>query len=257
MKNINPEDQPLNSLIIERKKHEEEARILSAKVKKLKDKLSTKLERTSLDLVLKEFNSLVQSILLENKIKNDEKLEKWKQLEFEKDFCDVTLACDENQIKAHKVKISRISSNLKPTKFKQFSNRNSSKNRLELMKGESSKDSNSCTKCHNLSLLKSNLKKQLKSESNLKAAKPIQFSNRKSSKGRLDFSRSGSSKISNACTKCLKLFSLKSNMKKLHKSNTTQNLICLKPSEKKKYSNEIKIFENWLVEVMKHHFDNG
>ena len=116
---------------------------------------------------MKEFNSRVQSILLENKIKNYEKLEKWKQLEFEKDFCDVTLACDENQIKARKVKISRISSNLKHTKFKQFSNRNSSKNRLELMKGESSKDFNSCTKCHNLFLLKSNLKKQFKSKSNL------------------------------------------------------------------------------------------
>ena len=120
------------------------------------------------------------------------------------------------------------------------------------MKGESSKDSNSCTKCHNLSLLKSNLKKQLKSESNLKAAKPKQFSNRKSSKGRLDFSRSES-----LGTKCLKLFSLKSNMKKLHKSNTTENLMCLKPSEKRNYSNQIKISENWLVEVMKYHFDNG
>ena len=124
---------------------------------------------------MKEFNSLVQSILLENKIKNDEKLEKLKQLKFEKDFCDVTLACEENQIKAPKVIINQISSNLKPTKSKQFSNRNSSINRLELMKGESSKDSNSCTKCHNLFLLKSNLKKQLKSKSNLKAAKPKQF----------------------------------------------------------------------------------
>ena len=98
MKNVYPEDLPPNSLTIERKKYEEEARILSSKAKKIKDKLYTISEKISVDTVVKKFNNLILSILQKKKIKNDEKLHKLEQLQFEKDFCDVTLACDNNQI---------------------------------------------------------------------------------------------------------------------------------------------------------------
>ena len=37
----------------------------------------------------------------------------WKELQFETDFCDVTLACDNRQLKAHKFVISSCSSVLR------------------------------------------------------------------------------------------------------------------------------------------------
>lgn len=119
------------------------------------------------------------------------------------------------------------------------------------MKGESSKDFNSCTKCHNLFVLKKNLKKQFKSKSNLKAAKPKQFSNRKSSKGSLEFSRSESSKISNACTKCLKLFYLKGNMKKLHVKKNQSNSVLWQHS-KASHKGLMKT-SDWKIKITSSH----
>ena len=85
IKNLHPESLNSKLLTIERKKYEEETRILSSKAKKLKDKLFTMLEKNSIDTVLTKFNYLVQSILSKNKIENDKKIEKLEQLQIKKD----------------------------------------------------------------------------------------------------------------------------------------------------------------------------
>ena len=251
MKNVHPEDLPPNSLTIERKKYEEEARILSAKAKKIKDKLYTISEKISVDTVVKKFNNLILSILQKNKIKNDEKLNKLEQLQFEKDFCDVTLACDNNQIKAHKVILPNYdhltkvhkNSGLIQTKSHHLSNDNSTE-------GESSVGSNSCRQCLKSFSSKNHIKKQdnddhhSKNNSmifNLKPTIPNHFTNSYILKGYLKLLRDDISRGFNPCDQCQKTLSLKSNIKNQLKINRSQ----------------IKITEKWLVKIMKKPYDNG
>ena len=68
------------------------------------------------DLTWPEFEANIRSV--------------WQELQLERDFCDVTLACAENQIQVHKVIISAISPILR-----NISKLNSNQNPLIYLKG--------------------------------------------------------------------------------------------------------------------------
>ena len=202
-------------------------------------------DKISVDTDVKKFNNLILSILQKNKIRNDEKLDKLEQLQFEKDFRDVTLACDNTQIKAHKViltnndHLTKVQENSGPihTKTYHLSNDNSSG-------GESSVGSNSGSQCHKSFSSKINMKKQDNDDHqstnnsmifNLKPTLPNHFTNS------LNLLRDDISRGFDSCDQCQKTFSLKSNIKNQLKINRSQ----------------IKMTEKWLVKIMKKPYDNG